>query len=95
MPIAFQRVVRTPSSERFLIQSDGVDAAACDLHFLANETVAGTVILFDNGPLAERKVEELLNQIDEQLLPQVSLSEHSLSFTVVRGAVVGNFQPNK
>ena len=41
----WKRTLRTSSSERFLAFKDGREAAAVDLHYLANGTVSGTVIL--------------------------------------------------
>jgi hypothetical protein len=45
MNITWKRTLRTASSERFLAQREGRDAAAVDLHYLPDGTVAGTVIL--------------------------------------------------
>jgi hypothetical protein len=45
MNLTWKRTLRTASSERFLAQRDGKDLAAVDLHYLANGTVAGTVII--------------------------------------------------
>ena len=36
--MSWKRTLRTASSERFLLQRDGQDAAAVDLHYLANGT---------------------------------------------------------
>lgn len=41
----WKRTLRTSSSERFLATRDGKDVAAVDLHYLANGTVSGTVVL--------------------------------------------------
>ncbi len=49
MNITWKRTLRTTSSERFLAQREGRDAAAVDLHYLANGTVAGTVILLKDA----------------------------------------------
>ena len=45
MNLSCKRTLRTASSERFLALRDGKDVAAVDLHYLANRTVAGTVII--------------------------------------------------
>jgi hypothetical protein len=43
------RVLRTPYSERFLLQEKtGREFAALDLHYLHHGKIAGTLILFDN-----------------------------------------------
>jgi hypothetical protein len=47
--LTWKRTLRTTSSERFLAQREGRDAAALDLHYLANGTVDGTVILLKDA----------------------------------------------
>lgn len=90
--IEFVRALRTPGSERFLLQTEGRDAGAVDLHFLPAGGVAGTVVLLDDGPVTDDEVPALLTRIDEQLLPDATL-DRNVFFTVVRGRVVGSFQP--
>lgn len=92
--IKYVRTVRTGSSERFLLQVEGKDAGAVDLHFLPSGTVAGTVIVLDGGPIADTDVGGLLTHIDENLLPDAALTQDNLFFTVVRGHVVGSYQPS-
>lgn len=90
------RTLRTASSERYLIQDQNQeDAAALDLHFLANGFVAGTVTLFDNGGVSEEDVPALLTWLDESLLPDVSIEDKNLAFTVVRGSVLGDYVPDE
>ena len=90
------RVLRTVSSERFLLQvKEGQDAAAIDLHYLRDGSVSGTIFLFEDGGIQDHMIHDLLQYIDEALLPEVSLDEHNLAFTVVRGQVVGDFQAEK
>lgn len=97
MTLIYTRVLRTPSSERLLLRADGrsEDAAALELHYLPGGNVSGTLIIFEDGNLCSSNPEELLAAIDEQLLPDVSIKEHNLSFTVVIGRVVGSFVPDK
>ena len=96
MPFKFIRTLRTPSSERFLLQSDSEsDGAALDLHYLANGNVAGTLVIFDAALQAEQMMQELLQFIDESLLPMASLNEKNLTFTVVQGKIVGQFDNEK
>lgn len=64
------------------------------MHYVPDGTVAGTLILFADAKLAESAVPDLLRQIDDQLLPEVSVAAHNLSFTVVEGRVLGNFVPD-
>jgi hypothetical protein len=87
----FVRTLRTTTSERFLLQeANAVDCAALDLHYLENGHVAGTLIVL-NDRFKEHDIPEILTEIDEALLPQVSLDEGNLTFTVVRGEVIGSF----
>jgi hypothetical protein len=79
---------------RFLLQlTEGEDAAAVDLPYLRDGSVAGTVFLFEGGGITDDRAPELLQYIDRALLPEVSLDEHNLSFTVVRGRVLGDYRP--
>ena len=95
MALQYSRTVRTGSSERFLIQSDaGHDAAALELHYLGDQRVVGTLILLDERIFPESKVPDLLKEIDEKLLPDVSIEDGKLSFTVVAGHIVGTFFPH-
>ena len=96
MPFAFIRTLRTPSSERFLLQtSDGSDGASLDLHYLINGNVAGTLVILDESLQAKETMHELLNFIDESLLPMASLNEKNLSFAVVHGKLLGQFDNEK
>jgi hypothetical protein len=75
--------------------TEGEDAAAVDLHYLPDGSVAVTVFLFEDGGITEDRVPEWLQYLDEALLPEVSLDEHNLSFTVVQGRVLGDFRPDR
>lgn len=88
------RALRTPSSERFVLQQHDRDCGAVDLHYLPDGTVAGTVVIFDDADIADNQVPDLLKYIDETLLPDVSLRDENLVFTVVRGRVLGSFTPH-
>jgi hypothetical protein len=90
--LIWKRTLRTPSSERFIGVRDGLDAAAADLHYLADGTVAGTVILLASAGWQESEIPGLLLHLDEDLLPGVDLGSGNLQFTVVRGELVGNWE---
>jgi hypothetical protein len=90
--IAWKRTLRTPSSERFLATLDGRDAAAVDLHYLAGGTVAGTVTILEGAGLDEPNIPDLLRSLDEDFLPDVDLAGGSLTYTVVLGRVLGNYE---
>lgn len=90
--IVWKRTLRTTSSERFLAQKDGKDAAAVDLHYLANGAVTGTVILLREAGWTEDDIPKLLASLDEDFLPDVDLASGTLTYTVVQGDVLGNYQ---
>lgn len=92
MNIRFTRVVRTPSSERYLLHIDGEgDDAALELHYLQDGSVAGTLIVLDKQYAGKEVVAQIVEEIDKILLPSVSLEDGNLTFTVVKGSVVGSF----
>jgi hypothetical protein len=93
--LSWKRALRTASSERFLAQREGRDAAAVDLHYLANGTVAGTVILLKDAGWNESDVPALLDSLDEDFLPDVDLDHGNLNYTVVIGEVLGNYEAEK
>lgn len=91
----WKRTLRTATSERFLCIRDGADAAAVDLHYLSDGHVAGTVILLNIANWEEAEIPTLLSAFDEDFLPGVDLNSGTLTFTVVRGDIVGNYEPNQ
>jgi hypothetical protein len=95
MTLNFVRTLRTPTSERFLIQTEGQkDSAALDVHYLPDQRVAGTVIILDEKALPEKQIPDLLRTIDEMLLPEASIEDGKVTFTVVVGHVAGTFFPH-
>jgi hypothetical protein len=92
MNLTWKRTLRTASSERFLARRNGADAAAVDLHYLANGTVAGTVIILKGSGLDESNIQRLLSSLDDEFLPDVDLEYGNLTYTVVLGEVLGNWE---
>ena len=92
MNITWKRTLRTQTSERFLALRDGNDAAAVDLHYLSNGTVSGTVILLRSSGISEADIPNLLASLDEDYLPDVDLQHGTLTFTVVLGDVLANYE---
>ena len=76
------------SSERFLALRGGSDVAAVDLPYLAN----GTAIVLKDSGLAESNIEPLLSVLDDEFLPDVDLERGNLTYTVVLGEVLGNWE---
>lgn len=93
MIFTWKRTLRTASSERFLSHLDGEEVAAVDLHYLAH-VAAGTVILLQTGRVewTEARIEALLASLDDDMLPGLDIAEGSVTFTVVRGEVVANYE---
>lgn len=92
MKVTWMRTLRTPSSERLLAQADGREVAAVDLHYLEGGVVSGTVVLLRGAGLKESDVPGLLSDLDDAWLPGVDLARGNLTFTVVLGDVLGNFE---
>ena len=90
--VIWKRVLRSPSSERFLGMREGLDAVAVDLHYLPDGKVAGTMVLLDGGGFTEKDIPQLLHSLDDDQLPGVDMGSGSLIFTVVMGKLVGNFE---
>ncbi len=92
MNMIWKRALRTPHSERFIGTRDGVDAVCVDLHYLADGSASGTVILLPEARLAESALPELLRALDDDMLPGVAFADGTLAFTVVRGELLGTFE---
>lgn len=90
--INWKRTLRTQSSERFLAFRDQKEVAAVDLHYLANGHVSGTLILLRDANWKESDVPTLLASLDDNFLPDVDLSLGTLTYTVVMGEVLGNYE---
>ena len=62
------------------------------MHYLANGTVAGTVILLKSANLKEANIQPLLASLDEDFLPDVDLAHGTLTYTVVIAELLGNYE---
>jgi hypothetical protein len=92
MKIDYVRALRTSQSERFVVRKAGVDSGLVELHYLANGTVQGTLIVFEGAGISEPDIPAVLTHIDEVLLPEVSFDDRKLLFTVVVGRVHGSYE---
>ena len=88
----WKRTLRTGSSERFLAVDGSRDLASCDLHYLPDSAVAGTVIILADSGLADCDIARLLQSLDDDMLPGAELADGTEFFTVVRGSVLGSFK---
>ena len=93
--ITWKRTLRTPFSERFLAFREGSEVAAVDLHYLPNGHASGTVILLKSANWKDEDIQPLLSSLDEDLLPDVDLTQGTLTYTVVTGEIVGNFEASE
>jgi hypothetical protein len=74
-----------------MIRRGESDVAALELHYMDGGRVQATLIAFD-GMIDEPEIPDLLLHVDEVLLPDVSLDDKKLVFTVVVGRVIGAFE---
>jgi hypothetical protein len=88
----WKRTLRTLTSERFVAIRGGADVAAVDIHYLASGDVTGTVFLYESAGWTDADVNDLLRSLDDVMLPDVNLSDGSLTYTVVRGHVLGTYE---
>ncbi|MCS7063149.1 MAG: hypothetical protein NZM04_03730 [Methylacidiphilales bacterium] len=95
MSFTWKRTLSTLSSERFVAQLDGQDAAAFDIHYLPNGQIAGTVILLRSRSWNEEQIQRLLRAFDEDFLPHANWESGGICFTVVLGEVLANFEAQK
>lgn len=92
MPIKFIRMFRTASSEQYLLHDpQGEDVGLFDLHFLADGTVAGSLFLLKDKVDGEAEIRQIMDQIDQELVPAASIEEANLKFTVTQGELIGTF----
>jgi hypothetical protein len=84
------RIVRTPSSEVFLIWEDNLRVGQVDLHY-AHDTVYATVVL--EADLSVTSEEELLSQIDEDMVSSYlpSFEREDFVVTVFRGEEISTY----
>lgn len=89
--LMFLRLLRTPYSERWLLNADEKEAAALDVHYMLNGQIAATVIILDEQICPQAQIPELLELIDVRLLPEASVEEGTLTFTVLNGSQPANY----
>ena len=88
------RLLRPPHSERYVFRRGDTECAALDLHDLPNGVVAGTVVAYREAGLGEDGIHRLLEQIDQDLIPEAEQGDGRFFFTVVVGEVLGSFCPS-
>ena len=93
MTIEYVRAFRTPSSERFFLRHLGGEFGCLELHYLMNGTVQALLILYDEAVRPTEDVGTILKDIDDVLLPEVSLDDLKLLYTVFVGRAAGSFAP--
>ena len=93
MTIEYVRAFRTPSSERFFLRHLGAEFGCLELHYLMNGTVQALLILYEDAPKPTEDVGAILKHIDDVLLPEVSLEDLKLLYSVFTGRAAGAFEP--
>jgi len=91
MNIEYVRAFRTPSSERFFLRSFGVEFGCLELHYLMNGTVQALLVLYEDIAKPTEDIGAILKHIDDVLLPEVSLDDLKLLYSVFTGRAVGSF----
>jgi hypothetical protein len=87
--LRWKRTIRTASSERFVAVRDDQEVGSADLHYLADGSVLGTIVLFREAEWSEEQIPDMLASLDEDLLPSVDAAEGNVRFTVVIGDMIG------
>lgn len=77
-----------------MIRREESDISVLDIHYLDNGTVQATLTAFE-GMVTESEIPDLLQHVDEVLLPDVSLDDKKLVFSVVIGRALGAFEPTQ
>jgi hypothetical protein len=84
----FEREIRTPHSEAFVIESNGEEIGRVDLHY-ANATCYATLCVPDS--FDDDAIEELIGEIDERLVMSWEPLRDDFIVTVWTGHEVGIF----
>jgi hypothetical protein len=75
------------------LRDQDVDIGLLDIHYPSATSAAATLVLFEEAKIGDDRLVDLLEQVDRVLLPDASLTDKSLRFTIVRGRAVGTFLP--
>jgi hypothetical protein len=82
----------SPRFERFLSARNRADAAAVDIRSFSDGTVAETFTVLTSAKHSDDEIPTLLSAFDNGFLPSVELASGNLTFTVIRGEVLGNYE---
>jgi len=94
--LRFTRTIRTSASEQFLIHDEiGQDIAVADIHYASSGSVMVTLTMFSTKAGDKDDAQQLVELIDRQLLPMVSLNDENLVFNVLSGKLIGVFEKDK
>jgi hypothetical protein len=84
----FEREMRTPQSEAFVIEADGAEVGRVDLHYAASTAYATLCVPAD---FDDDAIEELIGEIDERLVMSWEPLRDDFIVTVWAGREVGVF----
>lgn len=91
MQVTLLRILRTLSSERYVVRTGDEDSGSLDLHYLSDGTVQATFAVFEGSAIKEEEIGDYISHFDEILLPEVSLQDKRLLFTVIIGRTLGAY----
>src|SRR6266545_1217669 len=84
----FEREIRTPMSETFVIETNGDEIGRVDLHYAGSTAYATLVVPLD---FDDDAIEELIGEIDERLVMSWEPLRDDFIVTVWAGREVGVF----
>ena len=85
---SFQREVRTPSSEAYMIMELDRQVGRVDIHF-TNEMVH--VAIAADESLTQETIQEIIDSVDEDLVDSVGINRENLAVHVFQGRETGVF----
>lgn len=87
--LRWKRTIRTHTSERFVAVRGEAEVASADLHYLADGSVLGTVVLYRDAGWSEEQIPDMLASLDEDMLPNVDAAEGNVRFAVYLAEMIG------
>ena len=84
----FEREMRTPSSEAYLITADDAEIGRVDIHYGA-DTVHATLCLPDDS--SEDRLQDIISEVDERLVMSANPFRDDFVVTVWIGRQAGVF----
>lgn len=93
MRYSYQRVVRTPGSEQWLVYASDNETkhiGTFDLHIAANGIAHGTLVVTEE--LTDEQQDKLITNIDDDIVDVADLEAGNFILTVYKGQELGHFK---